>query len=931
MCIASDIKAPGASAKSLVPFPPEIIGREIFELEQGVRDPSRQKKSELCSEFAKSLSPTKICLDKSWSHGGKIPEGRTLGRETKVELRPSAQPNSSTAADLGGGDSHSNLLTTLRTICDQMERILADRKVSRDPVVHEREQSPVGLNLGASEVTASLLFFHFLDKENNYLKYVLEVKHNIEELHLAEQVLQAVFVIFYQYEFEFKIRFVRDAGGPARYPIKFWEAVGGGGDVGGGRRVIGQDMGTNVTYRSGLRLQKMHSGECHKCMRTCTGRFLPKGMRHAGLLYGERMRPVGGAPRGAAAPQLDGASPPAAAPRNNAPSGKKRERTVRRAQKDERCDRKSGVGSSEQLERSWMELGVREIRDAAEQESSPPSFRIGEHLSGSIPPGQNNPIVRGPSPPGLPITPDPHPSPSPCAATGDGPVEIMDVVNGALIRSTKRRHYLIGDREQSGSHSGVTWRGPPPEHVPLVRTIETIIWIFSKFDAKKPIGTNRRGRGSAVISYVGGGKTIPNHRQKHAKSRCDVSLPRGERPGGTRQKLKYLRTNRQITAIGPNYTFGIGDATYAQETIGSSLVLLEEARLLVGMVLFLFQLTLPQPPRSHVHRSLQSGHQLFPVGDEFLRPRAHQVEKSGGNRVTAWRNQGNEHRRRKSGSGRAGTNYGDPGPHGSSKDNVFDLTTDCQEKRKEVNPSAGKLKFRHTRHGSRRSVCTSGTPIVEHNARETYSPTVSFQKQNVESGRMRSGLCVAAVDGPWTLLVQARWSKEKERRKIPEALKSESSRRFRSVAFPPLCASSHWIVERTRAPTPRGRPPYRVYLINNVMHAPSADAPTRRCKPKRFDNSNPDNRNSSSIDLAGPLPLPYICSTIYSNIHGFVSNKHSANFCNSTKKSTNGDETDNLLKIRQERHIAPRSRVDPWSPTRRSPEMATRAASRRKI
>ncbi|KAJ3637129.1 hypothetical protein MTP99_000612 [Tenebrio molitor] len=63
----------------------------------------------------------------------------------------------------------------------------------------------------------------------------------------------------------------------------------------------------------------MHSGECHKCMRTCTGRFLPKGMRHAGLLYGERMRPVGGAPRGAAAPQLDGASPPAAAPRNNAP------------------------------------------------------------------------------------------------------------------------------------------------------------------------------------------------------------------------------------------------------------------------------------------------------------------------------------------------------------------------------------------------------------------------------------------------------------------------------------------------------------------------------------------------------------------------------------------------------------------------------------
>jgi hypothetical protein len=100
MCIASDIKAPGASAKSLVPFPPEIIGREIFELEQGVRDPSRQKKSELCSEFAKSLSPTKICLDKSWSHGGKIPEGRTLGRETKVELRPSAQPNSSTAADV---------------------------------------------------------------------------------------------------------------------------------------------------------------------------------------------------------------------------------------------------------------------------------------------------------------------------------------------------------------------------------------------------------------------------------------------------------------------------------------------------------------------------------------------------------------------------------------------------------------------------------------------------------------------------------------------------------------------------------------------------------------------------------------------------------------------------------------------------------------
>jgi hypothetical protein len=69
---------------------------------------------------------------------------------------------------------------------------------------------------------------------------------------------------------------------------------------------------------------------------------------------------------------------------------------------------------------------------------------------------------------------------------------------------------------------------------------------------------------------------------------------------------------------------------------------------------------------------------------------------------------------------------------------------------------------------------------------------------------------------------------------LAEALKSESSRRFRSVAFPPLCASSHWIVERTRAPTPRGRPPYRVYLINNVMHAPSADAPTRRCKPKRF-------------------------------------------------------------------------------------------------
>jgi hypothetical protein len=43
----------------------------------------------------------------------------------------------------------------------------------------------------------------------------------------------------------FEIRFVRDAGGPARYPIKFWAAVGGGGDVGGGRRVIGQDMGTN--------------------------------------------------------------------------------------------------------------------------------------------------------------------------------------------------------------------------------------------------------------------------------------------------------------------------------------------------------------------------------------------------------------------------------------------------------------------------------------------------------------------------------------------------------------------------------------------------------------------------------------------------------------------------------------------------------------
>ncbi|KAJ3637128.1 hypothetical protein MTP99_000611 [Tenebrio molitor] len=68
MCIASDIKAPGASAKSLVPFPPEIIGREIFELEHGVRDPSRQKKSELCSEFAKSLSPRKICLQKSWKN-----------------------------------------------------------------------------------------------------------------------------------------------------------------------------------------------------------------------------------------------------------------------------------------------------------------------------------------------------------------------------------------------------------------------------------------------------------------------------------------------------------------------------------------------------------------------------------------------------------------------------------------------------------------------------------------------------------------------------------------------------------------------------------------------------------------------------------------------------------------------------------------------
>jgi hypothetical protein len=35
---------------------------------------------------------------------------------------------------------------------------------------------------------------------------------------------------------------------------------------------------------------------------------------------------------------------------------------------------------------------------------------------------------------------------------------------------------------------------------------------------------------------------------------------------------------------------------------------------------------------------------------------------------------------------------------------------------------------------------------------------------------MRSGLCVAAVDGPWTLLVQARWSKEKERRKIRNLL-----------------------------------------------------------------------------------------------------------------------------------------------------------------
>jgi hypothetical protein len=43
----------------------------------------------------------------------------------------------------------------------------------------------------------------------------------------------------------FEIRVVRDAGGPLRHPIKFWEAVGGGGDVGGGRRVIGQDMGTN--------------------------------------------------------------------------------------------------------------------------------------------------------------------------------------------------------------------------------------------------------------------------------------------------------------------------------------------------------------------------------------------------------------------------------------------------------------------------------------------------------------------------------------------------------------------------------------------------------------------------------------------------------------------------------------------------------------
>jgi hypothetical protein len=64
-----------------------------------------------------------------------------------------------------------------------------------------REKSPVGLNLAASEVTASLLFFHFLDQESDYLKYVLEVKHNIEELHLAEQVLQAVLVIFYQYEF----------------------------------------------------------------------------------------------------------------------------------------------------------------------------------------------------------------------------------------------------------------------------------------------------------------------------------------------------------------------------------------------------------------------------------------------------------------------------------------------------------------------------------------------------------------------------------------------------------------------------------------------------------------------------------------------------------------------------------------------------------
>jgi hypothetical protein len=54
-----------------------------------------------------------------------------------------------------------------------------------------------------------------------------------------------------------------------------------------------------------------------------------------------------------------------------------------------------------------------------------------------------------------------------------------------------------------------------------------------------------------------------------------------------------------------------------------------------------------------------------------------------------------------------------------------------------------------------------------------------------------------------------------------------------------------------------------------------------------------------NLEIFQPLPLPYICSTIYSNIHGFVSNKHSANFCNSTKKSTNGDEVRRVITNRE--------------------------------